>query len=63
MLYLTVTLVKVVQVYETYYVTHLLNPLPREEDLPSLRSNTLNSCRSIVSDCHTGEGRLTVMLL
>ena len=42
MLYLTVTLVKVVQVYETYYVTHLLNPLPREEDLPSLRSNTLS---------------------
>ena len=42
MLYLTVSLVKVVQVYETCYVTHLLNPLPREEDLLSLRSNTLS---------------------
>jgi hypothetical protein len=42
MLYLSVAFVKVVQVYENYYVTHLLNPLPREEDLQSLRSNTLS---------------------
>ena len=31
---------KVVQKYEKYvYVTHLLNPPPRDEDLLSLRSN------------------------
>ena len=33
---------KVVQKYEKYvYVTHLLNPPPRDEDLLSLRSNFL----------------------
>ena len=36
MVYLTVAFSEVVQVYETCYVTHLLNPRPREEDLLSL---------------------------